>query len=98
MPKKAAPPDVRAGQVWADNDERVAGRTLRVEAIDGDKAVCTVLTNSTDTQERIDRGERSNLQDTRGRTTRISLARFRPTKTGYRLVQDVPDSSEECSP
>lgn len=76
--------EVRPGQVWADNDPRSAGRTLRVDAIDGNKAVCTILTNTDSTlvywQQR----------DMRGRQTRISLARFKPTRTGYRLVKDEP--------
>jgi hypothetical protein len=40
------PPAVRPGQVWAGNDPRAAGRTIRVERLDGDKAICRVLTNS----------------------------------------------------
>ncbi|MET8985880.1 hypothetical protein ABZW49_10565 [Nonomuraea wenchangensis] len=92
-------PDVRPGQVWADNDERSAGRTLRVDAIEGDKAVCTVLTNSDDTQKHLDAYERPGrsrypsgplLRDTRGKVRRISLSRFRPTSTGYRLIADSP--------
>lgn len=79
-------PQVEPGQVWADNDNRCKGRTIRVDSIDGDRAVCTVLTNPTSTQERIDRGDQSNIQDTRGKQTRISLRRFRPTSTGYRLL------------
>ena len=72
--------EVRTGQVWADNDPRSAGRTLRVDNIENGKAVCTVLTNIEDTALR--------LRDMRGRTTRISLSRFRPTATGYRLILD----------
>ena len=79
--------DIKPGQVWADNDERSMGRTLRVEAVEGGKAVCVILTNSNPTQAELDRGERR-TQDTRGRKTRISLARFKPTNTGYRLIRD----------
>jgi hypothetical protein len=78
--------DVPPGSVWADNDERVMGRTLRVGRIEGDVAICVVLTNSNVTQAELDRGVRG-VRDTRGRTTRISLRRFRPTSTGYRLVR-----------
>lgn len=76
-------PEVRPGSVWADNDPRSAGRTLRIERIEDGKAVCTVLTNSDNTD------LNSPWQrDMRGKTTRISLSRFRPTSTGYRLVRD----------
>lgn len=88
-------PVVRPGQVWADNDPRSAGRTLRVDSIDDHKATCTVLTNPTETQELLD-GVRetpawARPQDRRGKSTRISLARFVPSSTGYRLVQDAPE-------
>ena len=79
-------PDVKPGQIWADSDPRSAGRTLRVDRIEGGKAVCTILANADSTQWRIDRDDRT-ARDMRGRTTRISLARFRPTSTGYRLVE-----------
>lgn len=47
------PVEVRVGSVWADNDPRSAGRTLRVERVDGDKAVCTVLTNTAATEQTL---------------------------------------------
>lgn len=78
---------VKPGQIWADNDERCMGRTLRVDRIEDGKAVCTVLTNSNPVQAELDRGERR-TQDTRGRVTRISVTRFRPVSTGYRLVEE----------
>jgi hypothetical protein len=91
--------DVKAGQVWADDDRRAAGRTIRVDAIEDGKAVCTILTNSTDAQELIDswhfQGKTGTCpwaQDTRGRTTRIALSRLRPGSSGYRLVSDPEDS------
>lgn len=94
MPKEA--PEVRPNQVWADNDPRSAGRTLRVDAIDGDKAVCTITANDRATQEYLDdpanRGKaRVRARDMQGKTTRISLSRFKPTSTGYRLVSDTPE-------
>lgn len=88
--------EVKPGQCWADNDPRAAGRTLRVDAINGDKAVCTVLTNADDTQEYVDHPDRNPFaatgaySDRRGKQTRISLARFKPTSTGYRLIEDSP--------
>jgi hypothetical protein len=77
--------DVKPGQVWADQDPRSAGRTLRVDRIEGTKAVCTVLTNIGNTQWRIEHGNRA-ARDMRGKTTRIALARFKPASNGYRLV------------
>ncbi|MFE0642116.1 hypothetical protein ACFW2Y_10985 [Streptomyces sp. NPDC058877] len=65
--------DARPGQVWADNDRRSAGRTVRVDEVDTRYAYCTVLTASTP-------GGRT------GQRTRIALERMRPTSTGYRLL------------
>lgn len=90
MTTTPAPP-VEPGQVWADNDPRSDGRTVRVDRIDDGKAVCTVLTNRTHAQRELDRGTGWST-DSRGRTTRIALSRFRPTSTGYRLVQH-PDGT-----
>lgn len=90
---------VRPGQMWADNDPRAAGRTLRVDSIDGDKAVCTVLTNTDETQAYIDAPAskptymQSAYSDRRGKQTRVSMCRFKPTSTGYRLVQDVEEGT-----
>ena len=84
--------DVKPGQIWADSDPRSAGRTLRVERIEGDKAVCTILTNITEMQNALDecaeKGLRTWVKDMRGKTTRISLSRFKPMSTGYRLLED----------
>ena len=79
--------DVKPGSIWADNDPRSAGRTLRVERIEGGKAVCTVLTNITPSKADLQRGVL--VSDRRGETTRISLARFKPTSSGYRLIRDT---------
>lgn len=81
---------VKPGQVWADNDKRMVGRTLRVDAItssvfttgdgleaDVPYAVCTVLTN------------RDGHRGKPGRQVAIRLARFRPTANGYRLVSEA---------
>ena len=85
------PITVRPGQVWADNDPRAAGRTLRVEQVNDGVATCTILTNSTNAQAALD-GEDSALtwmpKDTRGRIAEITAARMRPTRTGYRLIRD----------
>ncbi len=77
------------GQVWADNDPRVAGRTFRIDRIEGAFAYCTVLSNSEETQEDLDRTPPPTWsRDARGRTTRIKLARLKPTSTGYRLLAE----------
>lgn len=81
-------PDVRPGQVWADNDPRVAGRTLRVESVTTTHAVCVIVTHDAQTQRALDEGSPW-VRDRRGKITRIMLARFFPTSTGYRLVRDV---------
>jgi hypothetical protein len=85
-------PTVKPGQIWADNDKRAAGRTLRVERVLGDKAQCTILTNTDVAQKQIDEYQGRACpwaRDMRGKKTWISLARFKPTNTGYRLVQDA---------
>jgi hypothetical protein len=93
-------PTVRPGQIWADNDPRATGRTLRVDEIwpgewtDRLIAVCTVLTNTDSTQRLVDDPVSSvcRPRDMRGRQTQIAVVRFaRPTSTGYRLVQDAPE-------
>jgi hypothetical protein len=89
MSEKVSTPQVRPGQVWADNDKRAAGRTLRVDRIENGKAVCTVLTNSDYYQREVEAGRSAWVVDKVGKTTRISLQRFKPTNTGYRLVEDV---------
>lgn len=87
---------VEPGQVWADNDWRNAGRTIRIDQIDATHATCTVLTNRTQAQEELDNSTGWSI-DARGRTTRVLLRRFRPTTTGYRLVQhtDGTPTTEE---
>lgn len=85
---------VKMGQIWADNDSRSAGRTLRVIEVTETHVICEAVTNATRHQELIDeaaRGERLHPVpiDQRGRRVRIRLDRMRPTSTGYRLVEDV---------
>lgn len=93
---------VRAGQVWADNDPRVPGRTLRVDDVRDGTAHCTILTNDHESQARIDQTGHSGPTgryvngtwvpgDRRGTTTRIRVTRMRPIGTGYRLLTDAPD-------
>jgi len=89
----AEPIQVRAGQVWADNDKRARGRELVVLRVERsrrkvgwarddlgpyeDVAVCRV-TASPGSPARI------------GRVYAIAVRRMKPTSTGYRLVRE-PD-------
>lgn len=73
---------VRVGQVWADNDKRSEGRTLRVDAVSARHAQCVVLTPATP-------GSRT------GHTVRILLERMKPVTTGYRLLADPDDARAE---
>lgn len=78
--------EVREGQVWADNDPRAHGRTLRVDAVDGDYARCTVLS-----------GVHSSWIGV-GRECTILLRRFAPTRSGYRLlILDEDEDLGRCS-
>lgn len=83
-------PKVKVGQVWADNDYRAKGRTLRIAALVDDHVECIILTNPDYVQEDLDKGS-SWHTDRRGRLTTIKISRFRPTSTGYRLL----DPTEE---
>lgn len=81
-------PPVRPGQAWADTDPRHRGRTIRVEEIVGEKALCIIVTNRHEQQALVDGGV-ANRPDMRGRRTRIRLDRLRPNRTGYRLIKDA---------
>ena len=65
---------VRKGQLWADNDKRCRGRMLRIHDVGPTHAVAYAWDDNS----------------VEGKTTRIRLDRFKPTSTGYRLVEDVP--------
>lgn len=77
-------PAVWPNQVWADNDWRSEGRTLRVIRTDETHALCEVLTDSVSHRAYVANGvSRSRV----GTTARIALKRFRPTSTGYREIR-----------
>lgn len=82
-PTERTDAEVRPGQVWADNDQRAVGRTVRIERIDGDHAIVTVLT----AYRHATPGERARSV---GKERRIRITRFRPNSTGYRLLE-APD-------
>lgn len=73
---------VKPGQIWADNDWRSSGRTVRVIEVDATHATVEVVTNGRMTYTKP------------GRRSRIRLDRFRPTSTGYRLVPQPRGESQ----
>jgi hypothetical protein len=73
-------PTVRPGQIWADNDKRSSGRKVRVLHVGETHATV---------QEEFPEGTAGRRKP---RQSRIRLDRFRPTSTGYRLVQEAPDA------
>lgn len=107
---KTSSTPVIPGQVWADNDPRAAGRTIQIDAVDGDAAACTVLTNDTASQVKIDATELPYRigktgryvagiwvpGDRRGTRTVIKLARLRPTATGY-LLASGPNTIDDLA-
>lgn len=69
---------VEVGQLWIDNDRRTpawagALRYILVRSIDGEKATCVTWID-------IPEGV------SQARPSTISLRRFKPTSTGYRLA------------
>ena len=63
------------GQVWADNDWRAEGRTIRLTMVDARYVHGVVVTD-----------RKSVVQPTVGRPVRLLRTRLRPTSTGYRLL------------
>ncbi len=90
---------VRVGQVWADNDPRIKGRTVRITDIDDTHAVVEVLTNASKVEEQLARPRSSwRPRDMRGTSTRIRLDRFVPRSTGYRLLQEASETVTDAAP
>jgi hypothetical protein len=73
--------DVKVNQVWADNDPRCPNRYLRVLRIENGKALVETVQRA-----RTATGWRPGPVT---RLTRIRIDRFKPTRTGYRLVEDA---------
>jgi hypothetical protein len=78
-------PEVRVGQVWADNDKRAVGRRVLVIGVDATHATVELCSQ----RGRPARGHEHAQVAEPGRRTRIRIDRFRPTSTGYRLVLDA---------
>lgn len=70
-------PEPAVGQIWQDNDKRGYGRRIRIVEITGTHAVVEQVVG------------RDHAQAQPGRRTRIRLDRFRPTRTGYRYIDDA---------
>ncbi len=72
-------PVPKIGQIWADNDPRSKGRTIRIVSVNERFVQAETLTPA--------KGYIS--ETSTGRITRIRVDRLRPSTTGYRLMQDV---------
>lgn len=91
-------PAVKVGQIWADNDPRSEGRTLRVDQFENgwryDRrsrqtvpvrvACCTVLTPANEYPDAPT-----------GHCVKIRVDRMQPTSTGYRLVSDADEGAKD---
>jgi len=65
------------GQVWEDNDVRMAGRRLRIESIEeiaGEQTAHVIWLDG--------------WGNPNGKTSKIRVRRLRPTSNGYRLVSE----------
>jgi hypothetical protein len=72
-------PDVRVGQVWKDNDKRMPERYLRVMRVEGGFSSWFAFCKRAGTP---------NFEPIpEAREVRIAFERFRPTSTGYALVE-----------
>lgn len=72
------------GQIWQDNDYRIEHgrgcvRLIRIGEIADGKATCEAWYDEPGAE---------------SRTVRISLARFKPTSTGYRYVRDDTEGGD----
>jgi hypothetical protein len=87
----------KVGQVYADNDDRVKGRTLKVLGVGEHHSRLEVLTNSEDIQRLLDDatpGTRSYVpKDRRGKQTVIANDRLgTSTQRGFTLIKDAEDA------
>ena len=72
-------PTPEPGQIWADNDKRSTGRYLDVLAVHNDGyTLAKEVTKAPD-----------GWKPTTKPPTRIRTDRFRPTSTGYRLIENT---------
>ncbi len=86
--------EVRPGQVWADNDPRNAGRLLRVESVHpADDHRSEPYARVT-----VQKVSRNVTRTEVGEQRTILLRRMRPTRNGYRLVEDVTPAQQVEDP
>ncbi len=79
-------PDVRPGQVWADNDPRAKGRLIRIQSVHAaDDAHPEDYVRVT-----VERVGRNVAKKEDGEQRTIKRRRFRGTLNGYVLVEDAP--------
>lgn len=80
MSESSEEPDVRARQVWEDNDPRSDGRrVVIVEVVRGAQPPYA---------------EVRPVGNPSGRRTRIRLSRFRDVASGYKLVQETTQDQD----
>lgn len=94
--RETPPPAVRVGQVWADNDSRDTGRRMAVRSTHARRSEAFPHTDKA-LPHAFARCEVVRWSDTlgqwvgSGRFTWLAIHRMRPTRSGYRLVQDAPN-------
>ena len=86
---------VRAGQIWKDADPRAPGRYLRVIKISsvGSDPVFAKCRRCNERGEAAYRwtGHRSSPKQIPYPPTRVSIARFKPGRSGYELFRDAEE-------
>jgi hypothetical protein len=81
---------VEPGQTWADDDKQSVGRKVRVDRIDGDYAICTIVADPSDPRRMKGRYnvQRPAGWSAIGHARWILLRRFKPISTGSGLIED----------
>jgi hypothetical protein len=83
-------PEVRPNQVWADNDPRAKGRLVRIVSVHAAEPNGPSNRQEPYARVAVERVGRNVRRKEVGEQRTIKLRRFRPTRNGYRLVQDAP--------
>ena len=79
----AQPSTIQPGTVWTDNRRNSRGLTIRIDRVDGEHALCTVLTNRAGAR-------RSRI----GKSARVPLASF---QTGATLIGYSPATERQLA-
>jgi len=78
-------PEVQVGQTWADNDPRNRGRLIRIESVHAaDKTHPEPYVRVT-----VQHVSRNVRKGEVGEQRTIKIRRLRPTRNGYRLVEEA---------